>query len=413
VSNYQAIATVTSALQRLILQGLQSAPWGFNHELSVTVSSPESARSQERESNDQINIFLFQATPSTAWRNEALPSQGGKGEAGLPPLALNLYYLITAYAPNDDGIETHRLLGRALSVLHDHVVLSSAELQAALPHSDVHEQVERIRLVPHILSVEEMSKLWSIFQKSYRLSAAWQASVVLIDSNRPVRAPLPVLTRGFANAGISVQPDMEPPTPGLESVTLPHQQASARLGEVVTVSGHRLAGETVRVSMTHSRWSSARYLSPSSSSIRSASVILPSGSEAEAFWPAGMYVLSLAITRHTGEPEFITNELPFTLAPVITSISPSQGSPDASGGLTLTVTASPQIRPDQRVSLLVGDREFKASARTEQTATLTFRLHGLSASKYRLRLRVDGVDSLVVDKSTTPPSYAGPELELA
>ncbi len=412
MSNYQAIATVTSALQRLILQGLQSAPWGFSHELSVTVNSPESARSAERESNGQINIFLFQATPSAAWRNEALPGQVGKGEAGLPPLALALHYLITAYAPNDDGIEAHRLLGRALSVLHDHAVLGSAELQAALPHSDVHEQVERVRLVPHALSVEEMSKLWGMFQKPYKLSVAWQASVVLIDSTRPVRAPLPVLTRGFANAGVSVQPNLEPPTPGLESVTPPNQQTSVRLGEVLAISGHKLVGELVRVSVSHSRWSSARYLSPSSSSARGVSVSLPGGSEAEASFPAGMYTLSLAITRHSGEPEFVTNELPFSLAPVITSVSPSRGSLDASGDLILTVTTSPQVMPDQRASLFVGDREFKADARTEQTSTLTFKLQGLGTKKYRLRLRVDGVDSLVVDKTTTPPSYVGPELEV-
>ena len=78
---------------------------------------------------------------------EPPPRQVKQGESGLPSLALDLRYLITAYAPDHNDVEVHRLLGRALSVLHDHSVLGAAELAAALVHSDVHEQLERIRLI--------------------------------------------------------------------------------------------------------------------------------------------------------------------------------------------------------------------------------------------------------------------------
>ena len=412
MSNYLAIATVTSALQHLILKGLQSAQWGFAYELGVTVTTPESARPQALDSIDQINLFLYQALPNAAWRNEVLPAQVKKGEQGFPPLALDLYYLITAYAPNDDGLEAHRLLGRTLSVLHDHAVLSATELQAALLHSDLHQQVERIRLSPHPLTVEEMSKLWGMFQRPYRMSVAWQVSVVLIDSTRPARAPLPVLTRGVADRGVSVQPDLEPVTPGLDLLTIPKQQPSAILGDVLSLTGHRLADGPARVALTHSRWSSAHHLTPGTVTARSASVTLPTGGTADATLPAGLYTLAMAITRQPGEAEFLTNALPFSLAPTLESVTPTQGSPDADGVLVVTVTASPQVRPDQRVSLIVGHREFKADALTAQGSTLTFRLMGLTAGKYRLRLRVDGVDSLVVDRSKTPPVFIGPELEV-
>src|SRR6185437_14624534 len=43
------------------------------------------------------------------------------------------------------------------------------------------------------LSLEEMSKLWSVFyQIPYVLSVAYQAGVVLLDRDVAVRAPLPV-----------------------------------------------------------------------------------------------------------------------------------------------------------------------------------------------------------------------------
>ncbi|NOK34664.1 DUF4255 domain-containing protein [Corallococcus exercitus] len=413
MSNYLAIATVTSALQHLILKGLQSAQWGFAYELGVTVNTPEAARPQALDSVDQINLFLYQALPNAAWRNEVLPAQVKKGEQGFPPLALDLYYLITAYTPNDDGLEAHRLLGRALSVLHDHAVLSATELQAALLHADVHQQVERIRLSPHPLTVEEMSKLWGMFQRPYRMSVAWQVSVVLIDSTRPARAPLPVLTRGASDRGVAVQPDLEPVTPGLDLLSFPKQQPSAVMGDVLSLTGHRLADGPARVALTHSRWSSAQYLPPSTVTARSASVTLPTGGTADASLPAGLYTLALAITRQPGDSEFLTNALPFSLAPTLVSITPTHRSPDDDGVLVVTATASPQVRPDQRVSLIVGHREFKADALTAQGATLSFRLTGLPPGKYRLRLRVDGVDSLVVDRSKTPPVFIGPELEVA
>ncbi|MFP2933438.1 DUF4255 domain-containing protein [Pyxidicoccus sp. 3LG] len=412
MSNHLAIAAITSALRNLLLKGLQSAPWGFENEVGVTFNSPEFARPQQMDSIDQINLYLYQAVPNAAWRNEVLPGQVKRGEQGFPPLALDLYYLLSVYTPNDDGLEAHRLLGRALNVLHDHSVLSPAELQAAIPHSDVHEQVERIRLTPHTPTVEEMSKLWSMFQKPYRMSMVWQASVVLIDSTRPARAALPVLTRGAANTGVAVQPDLTPVTPGLESLAFPHQQPSIRLGEVISITGHRLTDGPARVALTHSRWSGPQFFTPGPVTSRSASFTLPTGATAEASLPAGIYTLSLALTRKAGDPEYLTNALPFTLAPVLESISPTSGSPDPTGVLALTASVAPQVQPGQRVSLIVGDREFKAEALAVPGGSLSFLLKGLTPGKYRVRLRVDGVDSLVVDRTTTPPTFVGPELEV-
>jgi hypothetical protein len=42
---------------------------------------------------------------------------------------------------------------------------------------------------------------------------------------------------------------------------------------------------------------------------------------------------------------------------------------------------------------------------TSQTGTLTFQAPGVTAGDHFVRLRVDGVDSLLVDKSKTPPVF--------
>ena len=49
------------------------------------------------------------------------------GEPAQPPLALNLFYLLTAYGRDNDAQRpfSHMLLGRAMSILHDHPVLGA------------------------------------------------------------------------------------------------------------------------------------------------------------------------------------------------------------------------------------------------------------------------------------------------
>src|SRR5262249_7015632 len=150
------------------------------------------------EGKARLNLFLYQTTLNAAWRNAEVPQQLRPGEVGPPPLALDLHYLVTAYGIDeaDPEVNSHRLLGPAIGTLHDHPLLGAREIEAQLGESELQDQVERVRITPQPLSLDEMSKLWTAFQAQYRISAAYQASVVLIDSTRARTTPLPVLTRG-------------------------------------------------------------------------------------------------------------------------------------------------------------------------------------------------------------------------
>jgi hypothetical protein len=78
----------------------------------------------------------------------------------------------------------------------------------------------------------------------------------------------------------------------------------------------------------------------------------------------------------------------------------------------------PQVRDDQSVVLLFGDREVKPRSvttpanptpppPTDPTAAtaLDFQVDDVLPGEYWLRLRVDGVDSLLVDRTVTPPVF--------
>ena len=100
---------------------------------------------------------MYQTQINAAWRNMDMPGQIRPNETGQPPLALDLYYLLTAYE-RDDGdpsVMAHRLLGRAMRVLHDHPVLGADEIRAALANNDLADQIERIRITPQTMSVDE------------------------------------------------------------------------------------------------------------------------------------------------------------------------------------------------------------------------------------------------------------------
>jgi hypothetical protein len=92
-----------------------------------------------------------------------IPDQVRPGESGMPPLPLNLYYIVTAYGADgkDAEILGHILLGRAMSFLHDHPLLGALEIEEAtqsfLPansDSELQHQIDRVRITPQPMSLE-------------------------------------------------------------------------------------------------------------------------------------------------------------------------------------------------------------------------------------------------------------------
>jgi hypothetical protein len=81
------------------------------------------------------------------------------------------------------------------------------------------------------------------------------------------------------------------------------------------------------------------------------------------------------------------------------------------GRVLLTLTCLPQIRPEQKVILLIGDRgvsaqDFSSPADPIAPSTLTFQLKDVQPGLYVVRLRVDGVDSIPIDFASIPLQFA-------
>ena len=417
MSNSLAVAAVTSTLRNLIDRGLRNGT-------VVTVQPPDRARTNQ--TGRQVNLFLYQVALNPAWRNMDMPSHTRSGETAVPPLPLNLYYLLTVYpTDNESDAEGQILLGRVLAILHDHPVLGRQEIKDALAGNDLYNQIERIRLTFQPLTLDDIFKLWSGYQTPYRLSVAYEATVVLIESTQGATTPLPVLTFGPEDSGPVAQADLTPPFPALTEVVpgppfLPADPRNLRPaaeitpGATVTLRGFHLASVAPVA---------VRFRSAALSAIRTVNV-QPGGTDDQVSFivppdlPAGFYTVSAAVTLARpdapgGREERITNELPLALSPVIDAIAPANPvQPDVNGNLRLTVTCRPQIGPDQRATLLFGDREVRAEPRTGAASNLNVVVRRVAPGQYRVRLRVDGVDSPLIDWTRTPPAFLAPVVEV-
>jgi hypothetical protein len=201
MSNFLAVATVTAVLRDLLQEAAGAAVPGA----TVTTRRPE-AVNDGGQNRPVVNIFLYRVAPNAAWRNteieirypdpQAPEDRARERVEKRPQVPLNLSYLFSFYG-NELELEPQRLLGSVVSAIHAHPRLSPEAVRGTvgrerhLRDSDLEfqvAQVERVKLTPIRLSLEELSKLWSVFfQVPYALSVAYEAAAVLIEPGAPRR----------------------------------------------------------------------------------------------------------------------------------------------------------------------------------------------------------------------------------
>ena len=170
MSDYTVIGDVTNTVLTLF----KNNTGGLLPQDRITAGSPADISD---DTQPLLSFFLFQITENPQLKNEKMIETNTGGQR-YPPLALNLHYLMTAYA---SARETEQqILGRAMQILHDNAVIQGSLLQGSLAAS-----FEELAIAINTLSLDDMNKLWSLFSsKPYRLSVAYRISTALIDSTR-------------------------------------------------------------------------------------------------------------------------------------------------------------------------------------------------------------------------------------
>lgn len=427
MSSPLAIGAVSAVLRNLLDNGMidVGSPIGT---VTVTAVAPDTIDLDDSSATPSINLFLYRVSPNLGWVNEGLPSRNANGSRLTnPPLALDLHYLVTAYG--DSAFEAEILIGYAMHLLHERPVLDRPAVRRALNPSplsgsilppafqaltaaDLAEQVETVKITPEPVDTEEMSRLWSAIQSHYRPSVAYVASVVLIEARQPASTGLPVLSRGPVDPGSGrdrgpiVTPGLVPPFPTIDRVVPPDSQPAAVLGDAIRLSGHHLDGTSVTARFDHRLLNDPVEIAIGANTDSAGiDVTLPSGPAANQAWPAGLYTVSVSLIRPGETDTRVSNVAAMLVAPT-PALPPTSITRDStSQQVSVTLGMSPALRPEQDATLSLGSHTASVEPHPTTTSSLDFEFGVVPAGAQWLRLTVDGTESLLVDRTQTPPMF--------
>ncbi len=225
-----AIGMVSTSLRNLLIGEMTLSP-----ALNVTILAPDEPGGDRR-----VNLFLYKVQENPALKN--MDWQVKRGEPTRlvpPPLSLNLFYLLTPYAPNDPqtGNSTdHEILGEAMRVFYENPIVPKDYLDP-----DLQNAREQIKIMQNTLDLEELSQVWGTFTQPFRLSVLYEVSVVQLDMLSESER---VMARRVRQIGV---PDVRAPfkPPVVEGM----KPMSGPAGTVISFSGKNLSGWRAYVTM--------------------------------------------------------------------------------------------------------------------------------------------------------------------
>jgi len=183
MASYTAIADVSETLRAMVRDRLAARDDVFSMDgEAVSLVAPDAV---DADSETRLSLSLYRVEENAAMKNSELAhSTNDPTVSQEPPLALDLYYLVTAY-PGSTGegtaatVDQQRVLGVAMQTFHDNAVLSGKDLVGSLD-ADLELQISLVNA-----SVDELSGLWStVPDTAFQPSAVYHVGPVLIDSRQ-------------------------------------------------------------------------------------------------------------------------------------------------------------------------------------------------------------------------------------
>lgn len=408
MSNFLAIAAVTATLRQLIQDRAEIDVPGA----SVSTVRPDIAGNNANEK--KVNIFLYQVTTNSAFRNVDLPTRSSDGSlVQRPKVALDLHYLFSFYG--DEGeLEPQRLLGSVVRTLHATpqlprpLIAQKIQDLNFLTGASLDQDPELVKFTPIPFSLEELSKLWSVLiQTPYALSIAYIATVVTIESEDTPRQALPV-----KKPLISVLPFRQPvieqllsQKPG-EKFPAPNQPII--VGDTLVLQGKQFLGDANVNTLIRIAGGLVTPLAQDASDTELSVVVPPTV-------VAGIQGVQVVQQLKLGEPptphaSFESNIMPFVVSPVITTIAPvslvNDGQNFFSG--TITIGVIPNLTAKQRILLLLNEKNnptapvaysfiINSLPADKAGPSVSFPIANVKGATYSVRIQIDGAESVLGD----------------
>ena len=454
MSNALAIASVSFVIVDLLNNGLIDRNISSSiGDVIVSALPPDRVDALQQNGKSQLNLFLYNITQNQAWRNVDYPSFDSNGDRiKNPPLALDLHYLLTAYGAEQYHAEI--LLGYGMQLLHETPVLPRGAIQQSLSGptqvnegtsglpvamlnlftSGLATQVEQIKIWPQTLTTEEISRLWTAFQAKYRSTAAYQASVVLIQGENSTKAALPVKRRT-----VTVTPFNKPVISQVLSIsnTNPPIQGDQPIlpGYSLVLQGSELKGGDGTVVIIGND-----EVIPAAGNLTSSSIVAQIPSDLQAGTQTVQVVQPLAIgTPPVDHDGFSSDPVTFVLRPVIQNISLGTGVSTVDGLPVnlMNLTLDPPVGATQTVVLLLNQIIAPVSPPSipppvplaysfqceppyvlasppalepPPSPNVAIPYTGVVPGNYLVRVQVDGAESVLTQDSSG--SFNGPQVTL-
>lgn len=185
MSDYLVLDAVSKALRQILWDEFNADATVrpiVGSEAAIVFSNPTETA---RDSGNRLSLWLYQITENEHVKNQPMlkaalqppPPPGGRAPrqaAQFPPMALNLYFLVTPFAQSDES--DHLLLGKTMQVLYDNAIVFLQDTASNI--------FEELRVIFCRLSLEELTRIWESLREPYRLSVCYLIRVTRIDSRR-------------------------------------------------------------------------------------------------------------------------------------------------------------------------------------------------------------------------------------
>jgi hypothetical protein len=416
MSDHRAIAAVTATLKAIIQEAASAAVSQSEVRLGAPIAKLNDGTAPT------VNLFLFRTTPNAAMRNAHLPTRRADGSASArAQTALDLHYILTFYG-SPAKFEPERLYGAVSLALEERPVLTPAMIESALAaaaalenlplleQSDLPDALSRVQISPATVTLEEFTKIWSIFfQVPYGLSAAYVCSHVVVESDERFPTALPVARADVLAGPISgfalswAGPDAGGPGPVVAGGAL-HLAGKGlgRAGTALTIDGADTPFEML-----------------SDAAVR---VTLGAGLK------VGVHLVQAVAASPAAAPNLRrrSNTIAFALHPSIALLpgAVTHDNAEPRSG-TIKVDFAPPVEESQEVTLTLDSRTVGGTLGIVldpdppgafPAAQLTFPFADLAKDRYLVRAHVDGFATLpALDANPASPKYGeiiGPEADL-
>lgn len=175
----------------------------------ITGLTPEAVRKRDGcqltisllhiENNKSLRNYVYPLTPQS-------PNSPSPRAQQLPalPLALDLYYFVTAYSDNNYQQE-QQAISIVLNCFHQNPILHQNVLFPGSPPTQTREEFS---LTMEIESIDSMSRFWQAITAPFRLSLIYRVSIVFLTPPAP-----PALAKSVIRYGLAVEPASFPLAP--------------------------------------------------------------------------------------------------------------------------------------------------------------------------------------------------------